>query len=913
MITRARRPSHIIFLAGVFLGLAAGTLRAQFNPPQAPTPRKNYAAAYVNPHAPAIDGKLDDPVWAGAGWEGGFIQSRPYEGREPSQKTEFKITYDEHAIYIAVRALDSRTHEIERRISRRDNCGGDTVSVSIDSLFDHLTAYVFTVNACGVKADQMVVNGGMDYSDEHDMSWDPIWDAAAAIDQNGWTAEMSIPFSQLRFGNKELQVWGLQVSRYLFRLSEESEWQPIPRNAPGYVHLYGELRGLRGLASPHQFEIMPYTVGRLKTYRAEPGNPFSTGSDRSLVGGLDGKIGVTSDLTMNFTVNPDFGQVEADPSVVNLTAYETYFEEKRPFFIEGRNILNYQLVGGDGESSSDNLFYSRRIGRYPQYVPDTGAYLEMPEATPILGAFKLTGKTRSGLSIGVLDSLTARESALLSDGGVPYGLPVEPLTNYFVARAQQDYNGGATTLGGMLTSVNRDIRNANLSFLHDAAQTGGLDFFHSWKNKTYYFSLKTIFSRVHGSPEAILATQTSSVRYFQRPDADYLKVDPTRRSLFGTGGSVEIGKQGGGHWQYVAGFTWRSPGLELNDVGFLRQTDQMTEYVWAGYNVYEPAGIFRSYSVNLNQRATWNFGGQTTSNGGNFNAWGQFKNFWSAGLGLNLSAESLSPSSLRGGPSLRQAPLRSLWFNVQTDNRRKIRLSLSASGTERTNGDSEYWSVRPALNIVPSPALTLSFEPHVRGQPERPSVHRDAGVRRREPVHLRRHRPVHLRPDRAAELQPDARPVGPALRHAVRFGRQVLGLQAHHRLPVEGPGRALSGFRAGPAGLQPRGGDLCCGRRPRRSGRLQLHQPRVQFPGDAVESRHPLGIHPRLDSVCRLVAGPDGVGGRRHVRAPPRLRRAVRRPPLQRVSDQVFLLLPAIIKLVTGYQFPYYPLGRETG
>ena len=711
MTTRARRLALITLLLSVFLGLSARMVQAQFNPPQAPAPRKSYTASRANPHAPVIDGKLDDAVWAGAGWEGGFVQNRPYEGREPSQKTEFKIFYDDRAIYIAVRALDSRPAEIERRISRRDNCNGDSVSVSIDSLFDHLTAYVFSVNACGVKADQMVVNGGMDWSDEHDMSWDPIWDAAAAIDSRGWAAEMRIPFSQIRFGKKDQPVWGLQVSRYLFRLSEGSEWQPIPRSAPGYVHLYGELRGLRGLTAPHQVEITPYTVGRLETYPAVPGNPFATGRDRSLVGGVDGKVGVTSDLTLNFTAYPDFGQVEADPSVVNLTAYETFFEEKRPFFVEGRNILNYQLVGGDGESSADNLFYSRRIGRNPHYEPATGAYLEMPGATSILGAFKLTGKTRSGLSIGVLEGLTAKESALLSDGGDPYRVPIEPMTNYFILRAQQDLNRGATTVGGMLTSVKRDIRDAHLSFLHDAAATGGLDFFHSWKNKTYFFSLKTVFSQVHGSPAAILGTQTSSVHYFQRPDADYVTVDPYRTSLSGTGGAVEIGKQGGGHWQYVTGFTWRSPGLELNDVGFLRSSDQMMEYVWAGYSVYEPVGIFRNYSVNLSQRAAWNFGGDTISNGGNLSAYGQFKNFWSAGVGMSLNAESLSQGALRGGPSLRQAAARNLWLSVQTDNRRKIRLSLSASGGQRTNGDSEYWSVRPALNIIPSAAMTLSLGP----------------------------------------------------------------------------------------------------------------------------------------------------------------------------------------------------------
>lgn len=711
MTNRDRRPARVFLFLGITVVLAASLARAQFTPPQAPAPRKNYTAAKVNPQPPVIDGRLDEAVWTGAGWEGGFVQSWPYEGREPSQTTEFKILYDDNAVYVGVRARDTRPAEIERRISRRDNCNGDSVAVAIDSLFDHLTAYVFRVNACGVKADQIVVNGGMDHSDEHDMSWDPIWDAAAAIGRDGWTAEMRIPFSQIRFGKKEQQVWGFQVSRYLFRLGEESEWQPIPRSAPGYVHLYGELRGLRGLAAPHQIEITPYTVGRLKTYRAEPGNPFATGREASLVGGLDGKVGVTSDLTLNFTVNPDFGQVEADPSVVNLTGYETYFDEKRPFFVEGRNILDYQLVGGDGDSSADNLFYSRRIGRNPHFEPSTSAYLEMPDSTSILGAFKLTGKTKSGLSIGLLDGLTARETALLSDGGPSYGMPVEPMTNFLVARAQQDYNRGATTLGGMFTAVNRDIRDAHLSFLHKAAYTGGLDFLHTWRNKTYFLSFKTIASRVEGSPGAILETQLSSVHYFQRPDAGHVRLDPARTSLSGTGGALEIGKQGGGPWQYGAGFNWRSPGLELNDVGFLRSADQISQYLWASYQLYEPAGIFRNYSINLSQRATWNFGGVNTSKGGSINAWGQFKNYWSAGLGMSYNGRGFSQGMLRGGPLLRQAPSRGLWFNVSTDNRRKIRLQFSGSGQERTNGDSEFWSARLNLNVVPSPAMTLSLGP----------------------------------------------------------------------------------------------------------------------------------------------------------------------------------------------------------
>jgi hypothetical protein len=547
------------------------------------------------------------------------------------------------------------------------------------------------------------------------MSWDPIWDSAAAPSPDGWTAEMRIPFSQIRFGNKDLHVWGLQVQRYLFRLSESSAWQPIPRSAPGYVHLFGELRGLRGLAAPHQIEIMPYTVGRLESYRRVPGNPFAPGSGRSLFGGLDGKVGVTSDLTLNFTANPDFGQVEADPSVVNLTAYETFFAEKRPFFVEGKNILNYQLMGGDGDFSSDNLFYSRRIGRNPHLEPSTGGYLDMPDATSILGAFKLSGKTRSGLSIGVLDSVTTRESASLFEDGARRSVPVEPLTNYFVLRAQQDYDRGATIIGGMLTAVNRNLRDGSLGFLHGGAYTGGLDVFHSWKNKNYYFSLKTVFSRVQGSPEAILETQTSPVHYYQRPDADYLRLDPSRTSLSGSGGTVEIGKQGGGHWMYVAGFTWRSPGLELNDVGYLRSGDLMMEFVWVGYRIYEPTGPFRNLGLNFNQWAGWNYGGETVFQGGNINLWGQFKNYWSAGGGFNINGESLSQSSLRGGPALRQPSARNIWFNAQTDMRRKIRLSLNGNANWRTNGDSNNWSLNPDLDIVPGTAMSFSLGPIFAG------------------------------------------------------------------------------------------------------------------------------------------------------------------------------------------------------
>jgi len=707
-----RSAAALFALAAGFLGTAPGLAAGQ-DKPAAPV-RKSCSAARLAGAAPAIDGRLEDAAWSGADWEEGFLQSQPYEGREPSERTAFKILYDDKAVYVAVRAFDSQPATIERRLARRDQAEGDSITVAFDSLFDHLTAYVFTVNAAGVKADQILVNDGASSGDEEDMSWDPIWDAAAAVDGQGWSAEMRVPLSQLRFGDKPEQVWGLQVRRVLFRKNESSDWQLIPRNASGLVHLFGELGGLKGLTPPPQIEIMPYSVGRVQTYRPVPGNPFADGSGQNLVAGLDGKVGLTSDLTLNFTLNPDFGQVEADPSVVNLTAFETYFEEKRPFFVEGRSITDFQLMGGDGDFAQDNLFYSRRVGRSPQYTPAGGGFIAMPEATTILGAFKLTGKTRSGLSIGIMDGLTSRETAgLFADGA--YGeAPVEPLTNYFAARVQQDFNRGATIVGGMLTATNRSLRDESLSFLHGAAYTGGVDIFHSWKNKNYYVSLKAVASRVEGTPAAILRTQLSPTHYYQRPDSGYLEVDPSRTSLSGNGGTFEIGKQGGGQWMYAAGCTWRSPGLDLNDIGYLRYGDVAMEYLLVGYRIYEPFGPFRNIGLNGNQWMGWNYGGERVFDGGNVNLNLNFKNYWYAGGGYNIQGQALSQSALRGGPALRIPRGNNVWFSVETDERSKVRFNFTGQGMTRTHDEMESYSWGPGLTVIPSQALQLSLLPSYR-------------------------------------------------------------------------------------------------------------------------------------------------------------------------------------------------------
>lgn len=679
--------------------------------------KKIYKTGRVNPHTPSIDGKLDDPAWEKVEWESGFIQSEPYEGKEPSEQTSFKILYDDENIYVAIRAHDREPKKIEKRMARRDELDGDKVEVSFDSYFDLRTAFTFAVNAAGVKGDSVISEDGM----KSDQSWDPIWEARAAIDEIGWTSEMRIPLSQLRFGNKEEHIWGLQITRRLFRKDEGSYWQFIPKDSPGLVNMFGQLHGIKKIKAQRQVEILPYTVGKTQYFKRQVGNPFATGHLSNLITGLDGKIGVTSDLILDFTVNPDFGQVEADPSVVNLTAFETYYEEKRPFFIEGKNILSFQIMGGDGDFSSDNLFYSRRIGRSPQFVPETeeNSFLEMPENTSILGAFKLTGKTKNGLSIGILDSLTQEERARKSYFGQFSDKTVEPLTNYFSLRLQKDINQGKTIIGAMATATNRKIKDAHLNFLHEAAYSGGLDFYHSWKNRTYYFSFKALFSHVRGSPEAILRTQESPLRYFQRPDAKHLDIDLARTSLSGHGGTVEFGKSGSGHFMFSTGLTWRSPGLELNDMGYLHYADKILQWIWVGYRIWEPFSIFRSIGINLNQWKGWDFSWENIFEGGNINLHGQLKNYWSFGIGINPQGESLQSSTLRGGPSLRREGGWNIWYNLQSDERKKILFEAGGSSTTRDHKSTSSSYFHLGSSYRPNSALTLSIQPFYEIQKEK--------------------------------------------------------------------------------------------------------------------------------------------------------------------------------------------------
>jgi len=460
---------------------------------------------------------------------------------------------------------------------------------------------------------------------------------------------------------------------------------------------------------------MPYVVARSDKFKKEIENPYkSSGWKNQLNGGLDGKLGITNNLTMDFTINPDFGQVEADPSQVNLTSFETFYQEKRPFFIEGKNILSYGLMFGDGDLSSENMFYSRRIGRRPHNGNFDGDHINAPEFTSILGAAKITGKTKTGWSIGILESLTGKEFADITTNGAEHQEMVEPFTNYTIARLQKDFDKGNTMLGGMLTSVNRKLNDSQpdeLQRLHKTAITGGLDFVHKWHNKDWEFALSNYFSRVEGSPKAITETQKSWIHGFQRPDATHLSLDTTRTSLMGQGGKISIGEYGG-KFKFMFATAWKSPGLELNDVGFMRQADNILEVFWIGYRIYEPFSIFRNLNLNFNQWTEWNFARELTGPGGNINAHTQFTNYWRFDFGVNYNGEGLASTELRGGPALKVAGTKNIWFAIGSNEQKKLTAEYQMMALDANVKDSKtIYDFNLSLGYRRSKSLKITVTP----------------------------------------------------------------------------------------------------------------------------------------------------------------------------------------------------------
>lgn len=631
---------------------------------------KNYTAIQTQ-QAPKIDGIINDFCWQEGQWETGFVQFEPNSGLEPSQKTEFKILYDNDNIYVAIRCFDTKTEKINKQLSRRDAGLGDMIAVAFDSYYDKRTAFFFGVSAAGVKNDILFSNDG----NTEDASWDPVWFVKTNTDSLGWTAEMKIPLSQLRF-NPSSEIWGLNIIRTIYRNNETVFWSPVDPSSTGMISQFGQMNGMDNLKPKKNIEISPYFVSGIKRYQKEDGNPYADGFDFLENIGLDGKVGLTNDFTLDFTLNPDFGQVEADPSVVNLSAFETYYSEKRPFFIENNNITQFPLGW-----NRENLFYSRRIGRYPQGDPEIqdGEYIKIPENTRILGAFKLSGKSQNGWSVGVIESVTNHQFAkIMQVDGVERKESVDPYTNYFVARVQKDMNKGNSIFGMILTSVYRDIRNQNLDFLNKTATTGGVDFSQYFLNKKYYVNGSAVITHITGSQNAMLNEQTSSARYFQRPDASYLAIDSLANSMTGSYANLALGKSALKGLRYELSFWYRSPKLETNDMGYLQNTDYLTQIFWMDYQTPKSFGIINNFSAHLSQWYFVDNGFNYLHSGFDLSFGTVFKNLWQLHFNLDYNFKGVSNDLLRGGTSFYMPRQINYYAYISTNNKSKFSVSLNA-------------------------------------------------------------------------------------------------------------------------------------------------------------------------------------------------------------------------------------------
>lgn len=649
-----------------------------------------------------IDGELKENSWKQAPVLTDFIQYNPDEGSPATEKTEVRILYSKDCMYVGVRALDSDPDEIKAILARRDsNPPSDWIRIWIDSYHDHLTAFEFAVNPAGVKRDVYWSNDR-----KSDDNWDAVWNVEISQDRAGWTAEFRIPFSQIRFPEKEFHTWGFQASRIIARKNEISYWCHVPKGVPQFVSLFGDLTGIESIPSPKRLQLFPYTLGKGSLQSIEEDNPFRRGPKLMTNLGLDLKYGLKSSLTLDATFSPDFGQVEADPGQINLTAYETYFSEKRPFFIEGKNILSFPLGSGHLRES---LFYSRRIGRSPQRSLSHVKYADIPENTTILWAFKLTGKTAKGLSVGVMEALTEKEQAnVITEEGGKSTETVEPVTNYFLGRIEKESRNGRSAVGFIFTAVNRKIEEESLIFLRKAAYSAGFNFRHRWTKNIYEISGFFIGSYVQGSPDAILKTQQSSAHYFQRPDAAHLELDPTRTSLSGYAGNFSFSKIGGEHWLWGIKGLIRTPGFEVNDMGYMRYADWINQRVWISFKEYKPGKLFRDYDFTLSLSNDWDCSFTHLECRTTFRINYRFLNYWNGTLSLSRGSDRLQADYLRGGPAVLLPGNWRFGGSFRTDSRKNFFFSLQETVRIFDDGAKSF-SISPGFVLRPSGNIDLNL------------------------------------------------------------------------------------------------------------------------------------------------------------------------------------------------------------
>ena len=694
---------HFCPLVALVLVVTPSLLAAQSQELHAPGHARPITVAHaVRASGPVhLDGRLDESAWASAPVTDSFTQIDPDEGKPSSQRTEVRVLYDDEALYVGVRLHD--TGRIIARLGRRDMSLGDSdwFGLMIDSYHDHRTAFGFDVNPAGVRRDEVkTIN-------VDDNSWDAVWNVATQVDSAGWTVEYRVPFSQLRFSGDSVQTWGIQFERLIGRNQEYSVSTFIPKSDRGGVPQYGHLEGLRNIASGKRLEVLPYVVTRAE-YVDPQLNPYRTDREYDASAGVDLRYRVASNLTLNATLNPDFGQVEVDPAVINLGVYETFFEEKRPFFLEGAEIFDF----GAGGTSGGQLFYSRRIGRAPTLAPST-ALADVPTTTTILGAAKLSGKI-GGWSIGTLTALTDREEARYRDGdNADQRMEVEPLSGYVVARARREMRGGRSMVGGTITGVERRLDSDVLrDNFRSSALAGGVDFRHEWANRSWAVRGDAEVSRIAGSAQSVLAVQEASNHFFQRPDAEHLELDSNATSLFGYSVNAELTKQAGEHWRGSLEGALTSPGYEVNDLGFSYRTDRRDAELSLTYLENRPGRVLRNWSITADSRAERNFANQPIQTLATLSASLQTLNYWSFDADVQRSFEAYDDRLTRGGPiAIRPAANRAN-IAVSSDVRQPVTGELQLSG-ERSDFGGSSWDAGLSLGLKTSSSWNLSIGPTI--------------------------------------------------------------------------------------------------------------------------------------------------------------------------------------------------------
>ena len=665
---------------------------------------KRATAVRVAEDAVRVDGRLDEPLWEQAPALDDFVQKEPVEGAAPTERMEIRFVYDGSALYVGARMYKAPGSPIQAPMGRRDRVEqAENIQVALDTFHDRRTAYVFGVTASGVRIDRFHPE---DNEASFDEGFDPVWQARTNVTEQGWTAELWIPFSQLRFNDTADQLWGLNVRRFVPTNDEDDYWVPIPRTATAWSSRFGELTGIRSLASTRRLELLPYVAGASTMSAApDPDNPFDQGGNLAGRVGADIKMGVGPNLTLDATINPDFGQVEADPAEVNLSGVETFFDEKRPFFTEGAGLLNLAPVG--------NFFYSRRIGA-PPIGSAAGDFVDAPAASTILGAAKLTGRTASGLSIGAMAAITDSENAKVFSRttALTTQTPIAPRTSYAVARVQQEFGRDKSTFSGMATMLHRDLETASplgLLLPRNAFVVAG-DSVLRFKGGEYVLTSWAGTSHLNGEPDALARVQRASAHYSQRPDRDYAVYDPTRTTMSGFKAGTSLQKQGGRHWIWTIQHDNESPNLELNDLGRLGNGDGLQFVGDLRYRETRPGRIFRSYWVGTRQTNEWNYGGDHVTRTANVYANQVWRNFWTTQASYTLTRRRLDARLTRGGP-LMEVP--EGWStNVQLRNRASSQTSWNTQLT--ISGDEDGGFTRQldaSIAVRPGPQWQLSIAP----------------------------------------------------------------------------------------------------------------------------------------------------------------------------------------------------------